>query len=415
LILSFDPNQFCDLIPHAQHNLTKHLNRIANSNSIVTFALMGDGFQIIAVGGIFISVFSIALLFRSGADKLFNRLIASWLFALGLNQVYFFISRSPWSEQIPDLLHVLGYSMPFFHFPLLYLFVRYSLFKKFPLQASLHFIPWLFFAGGILLFINLRPESYFFKDGFLVWKEEVPFIFYQHGRFIAVVAAVYTIWSYLVILSYKRKLTLTHANEAPKIFNWVQHWIILAIVFFVATYLVIEISLYTSWIKVPDTFGVISVFTTIYIAFVSYNGVSQTASLEHIDANYLEKSLTLSSSPDEDRTQLIEIAEQLNQLMHSEQLFLNPDLNISDLADALALPVGKISLALNKGAGVNFYDFVNAFRADHFKEIVHKKEFAHFNLLGVALECGFSSKSTFNDFFKRYTGMTPSQYKNTSG
>jgi transcriptional regulator GlxA family with amidase domain len=40
-------------------------------------------------------------------------------------------------------------------------------------------------------------------------------------------------------------------------------------------------------------------------------------------------------------------------------------------------------------------------------------KYSHYSMLGIAFECGFSSKSTFNSVFKQITGKTPSEYKNT--
>ena len=38
-------------------------------------------------------------------------------------------------------------------------------------------------------------------------------------------------------------------------------------------------------------------------------------------------------------------------------------------------------------------------------------EYEHYTLLAIAEDCGFKSKSSFNSIFKRFTEMTPSQYK----
>jgi AraC-like DNA-binding protein len=376
---------------------------------------MTDLYQILAIGGVFIALFSIFLLIRKQPDKLFIQLLTGWLIALTLNQIYFFISRSPWSESISDYLLLLGYAMPFIHFPLLFLFVRYSLLQKLPWVGWVHFIPWFIFTCGIFLYSVIRPESFYFGDGFLIWNEKVPFLYYQHGRVIAIVAAVYTVWSYVIIRQYKRKLAETHANEAPNIFNWVQNWILLAIAFFILTYLVVEISLSTSWIGIPDTFGIISFFTTVYIIYVSFNGIAVLESFEHIHTESLQAEFIENADSDEEIHNLKDIVKDLKQIMEKNKLFLQPDLNISDLSGAIGLPIGKVSMALNKGACMNFYDFVNSYRADEFKTKVHDVKYAHYTLPGIAMECGFSSKSTFNDFFKRYTGMTPSQYKKMSG
>ncbi|HMQ07545.1 MAG TPA: helix-turn-helix domain-containing protein [Saprospiraceae bacterium] len=376
---------------------------------------MSDIYQIIASGGVFIACFSLKLLLTGTNKGHSARLMTGWVIALGINQVYFFMARSEWAQQVPASLQLLGYSMPFIHFPLLYLFTRYSLSRSFEFPIFLHLIPWvvfMFLVGGYMI---MHPETFYFENGFLIWRTQVPFLLYQHGRAIAVVAAFYTGWSYLTIIYFKKKLIETHSNEATAVFNGLQRWIILAIVFFIVTYTVIEVSLSTSFIPVPDTFGIISVFTTLYISYVGYYGIMQKDSFDRIDFQSLEDSILSEKNSPENTEELKSIVEKLKSMMDEKQLYLDPDLTIADLAKAAGLPIGKVSQALNHAGGINFYDFTNTFRVAMFKSRIHEKSYEHYSLLGLAFECGFSSKSTFNDFFKRTTGMTPSQYRKMSG
>jgi len=39
--------------------------------------------------------------------------------------------------------------------------------------------------------------------------------------------------------------------------------------------------------------------------------------------------------------------------------------------------------------------------------------YLHFTVLGIGLECGFNSKTSFNRIFKEITEKTPSEYKNS--
>jgi AraC-like DNA-binding protein len=72
---------------------------------------------------------------------------------------------------------------------------------------------------------------------------------------------------------------------------------------------------------------------------------------------------------------------------------------------------GQLSQLINDGLGDNFYDFVNKYRVDEVKRLMTDPKAKNFNLLGIALEAGFKSKSTFNLIFKRFTGLTPSEYR----
>ncbi len=99
--------------------------------------------------------------------------------------------------------------------------------------------------------------------------------------------------------------------------------------------------------------------------------------------------------------------------MESEKPYLDPELTLSDLAKRLALSRSVLSQLINEGVGDNFYNFVNRYRVEQVKLFMNDPTMRHFNLLGLALEAGFKSKSTFNLIFKRFTGLTPSEYWRT--
>jgi AraC-like DNA-binding protein len=54
---------------------------------------------------------------------------------------------------------------------------------------------------------------------------------------------------------------------------------------------------------------------------------------------------------------------------------------------------------------------VNEYRIEEFKSRMNDPKYQHLTLVAIAYGCGFNSKSTFNSFFKEYTGFTPTEYK----
>lgn len=98
-------------------------------------------------------------------------------------------------------------------------------------------------------------------------------------------------------------------------------------------------------------------------------------------------------------------------LMTDESLYREEKLNMDMLSERLQLSNGYVSQIINQKTGKNFFEFINEYRV---KEVIRKMQdanFNHFSLLGIALDSGFTSKSTFNDVFKRITGLTPSAYQ----
>ncbi len=99
------------------------------------------------------------------------------------------------------------------------------------------------------------------------------------------------------------------------------------------------------------------------------------------------------------------------QLVESEKLYRNPALSMDMLAEKSELSNGYLSQIINQKEGKNFYDFINTYRVEEVKAHLIDSNYNHYSILGIGLEAGFQSKSTFNAVFKKMTGMTPTQYK----
>lgn len=97
--------------------------------------------------------------------------------------------------------------------------------------------------------------------------------------------------------------------------------------------------------------------------------------------------------------------------MEEKKPYLDPELTLTSLAKDLCITRSQLSQVINSGIGNNFYDFINKYRVEEVKRLMTDPQKNHFSLLGVALEAGFKSKSTFNLIFKRFTGITPSEYR----
>jgi AraC-like DNA-binding protein len=96
-------------------------------------------------------------------------------------------------------------------------------------------------------------------------------------------------------------------------------------------------------------------------------------------------------------------------LMADEQPWLEPELTLTELAQRLRTNPGLLSKVINAGCGQNFNDFVNTYRVAEARRKLADPRFAHYSLVGVALESGFNSKSTFNRVFKKLSGQAPSE------
>lgn len=93
-----------------------------------------------------------------------------------------------------------------------------------------------------------------------------------------------------------------------------------------------------------------------------------------------------------------------------QSLHLRPKLTVSELANELNLPAKYVSFLITNYHAKNFNDFVNDFRVKEVMARMTDPAHKHKSLLGIALDSGFNSKSSFNQVFKQHMGKTPSEY-----
>lgn len=99
----------------------------------------------------------------------------------------------------------------------------------------------------------------------------------------------------------------------------------------------------------------------------------------------------------------------VRQFMQKTKVYLDPEMSLEQLAAKANIPKHHITQLLNERFGKNFYAFINEYRIAEAMERL--KTDGNLNILSLAYDCGFNSKSSFNTYFKKVTGLTPSAYK----
>jgi len=110
------------------------------------------------------------------------------------------------------------------------------------------------------------------------------------------------------------------------------------------------------------------------------------------------------------KEQINKYTKKLLNCINEESSYLNPDLTLKSLAIALDIHPNQLSWLINHEFNKNFSEFINQYRVETFKRISKDPKNAHVTLIGLAYDSGFNSKTVFNTFFKKETGMTPMQY-----
>ncbi|WP_148707164.1 helix-turn-helix domain-containing protein [Chitinophaga skermanii] len=155
-----------------------------------------------------------------------------------------------------------------------------------------------------------------------------------------------------------------------------------------------------------------------------YKGVAQQTQLEEVDEmkgmTGEEEVLSLPSElpllPTK-KTILNEyshaaILEKLESHLAQSHLYTDANLSLDKLAEAIQESKYHVSEALNAYAHKSFYQYINEHRVAHAVEMMTRiqQKGLPVNILVIAYECGFKAKSSFNTYFKKIVGDTPSAF-----
>jgi YesN/AraC family two-component response regulator len=97
--------------------------------------------------------------------------------------------------------------------------------------------------------------------------------------------------------------------------------------------------------------------------------------------------------------------------MEDSKLYLQSELTLQELANQLDVPAYQVTQSINEGLGKNFYDLINGYRVEEAKRLLSDPSTRNNKVLAIGMDAGFNSKTTFNTVFKKFTGLTPSEFK----
>jgi len=294
--------------------------------------------------------------------------------------------------------------------PLLYIYVKSLFFedkeliKKNRIHFILPIIYLVFYSIPILVFS-------FFKIKLIPFVEKLininDFIFVIEDFYLL----AYLILTLILLNKYNKAAKSIYSNLKDKELRWVKYMLF-------GTILVSIIDIFT---YIYDFFYVNSeidsafitvIFVVILLYFLGYYGIKQSAILvPEFLLNPVKNSKSSGSLINMEATKVNHFVSKINEVLIKDKLFLDEDLTLHKLAIAISLSDKKLSAIINQEMDTSFYDLINSYRIAEFKRRIISKKYNNLTLLGIAYDCGFKSKSTFNRLFKLKNGISPSEFK----
>ncbi|MFN8258533.1 MAG: helix-turn-helix domain-containing protein [Bacteroidales bacterium] len=362
-------------------------------------------------------LFMISLLISKKDRRISDNLLAMWLFVFFANMVTLFIVNS---DPKPDNL-LIGFIVEFseaslfLHGPLLFFYTisltrpNFRLAQKHLLHSIPFFISYLYLILG--LFFEIGSQAY--------------------GRLILLLIKLiwigfYLIYNILILQKHKANIEKIFSNLEEKTLKWLNFISIGVFILWitgVVSYTLNEIFDF----NIPQYGGLYMNFLLcVFVFLLGYFGFRQTSvfsmtviqekttgeiadieeiveSVPGIETKYKKSGL--------DAGKTNEIIVKMLQLLTDKKIYLDQNLTLFKMAEILKVQPNHLSQVINSTQNQSFFNFINSYRIEEVKKNINSDKMKNFSLLGIAFECGFNSKASFNRAFKKHTGLTPSEYK----
>jgi AraC-like DNA-binding protein len=309
---------------------------------------------------------------------------------------------------------------PYIFGPLFFLYVSVitGRIKKVKLSHVIHFIPAI-----IIIFLNLY--SYYTTDISirLHLLSEFQNEAIENFRIIHYFGRIYEFSYYfytLIILYFFRKRIKDFFSDITRLtLRWL-HFIIFAFIIIEALLFLMpvitspQIIIVKHLIWIMPSIAIITMFVSALIAVIQPDLLNEG---NIAGLNFFKSNLKLINKiPKYEKLRLDankenNILDNLLRIMSEQKPYLNEHINLNELAAMLNLDPNRLSMILNIHLKHNFYTFINKYRIEEVKKKFSDPEYKDENILTIAFDSGFNSKSSFNNVFKKITCMTPRGYR----
>ena len=291
----------------------------------------------------------------------------------------------------------------------MFYFYEFTKIKNFEWKDSFHFIPFLsFFLILIPIWINGAESIYgkfLYENSILITRILWFLVVLQYGFY----------WWKLIHLINKHtsEVETEYSTIEGKTLSWLKRFLHLFGLFFFVITVILIIILHTDNYFFIDKTICLALSITIFV--LGYYGIFQDDVFSIINPVIIQTSLKIPKESEVTEKTLDiknknEVKRILDYLINNKP-FLNPDLTLTALAGQLDITRNQLSSIINNELNNSFYDFINRYRVEEVKQLIADPKNKNYTILALAFEAGFSSKSAFNDIFKKFTGITPSKYR----
>ncbi len=368
------------------------------------------------------------LIFQKHRRLFANRFLGSIMFFYSIIIIQLLLTDLEFDRKYPHLM-LIPIGLPLLMGPLHYLYAKSLIhsWTKIKKKDWFHALPFIIYELSII-------PDYFTSSQELaaamqkIYIEGLPFKYVIFNWFILIQIMIYLILTILIIKHYSRTIKNVFSTIEKIKLDWLRNVTYMGI--FVVTIFFIENIFLLAGINLSHFFNLTSLLFAIFIYIMGYMGLLKSEiftepaiakSISELPGLAYQNQIAIDGThPKYEKSGLSQekakkYLSDLLQLMEQEKPYTDSELTLSQLANMLSITPHNLSEILNTQINQNFFDFVNQYRVEEVKKALTDPVKQHFTILAIGFDAGFNSKTAFNTIFKKYTNMTPSEYKTQFG
>ena len=371
-----------------------------NLNALLAFAVLVTGCIVTSI------------VFHKRKD-LSSRLFAFSLFSLNYTVLLIFLFESKYILYVPFFFR----TAPLFYYlivPSFYMYLIFTLKKRDHLHwtDSLHLLPAIiYFIDYIPLFLSTPAHKLQLINTLIAHNENAVLNFGEgwmmpprvHFLGPVIIGLVYLFFAAKVLLHYYR-FSIEH-NKKLGILRWLVTATSLYFLLEISSLVIFLFAVANQWLL--TTVCIMVIFFTISLILFSEPYLLYG---RYFNATYSGNENT------KKHKQLILPEERIHELRQlfenyiTKQYYLHQNTNLKQVANHLNTQPYVLSTFINHVYRMHFNDVINLHRIKYIEEGLTNKKWETLTLEAIAGKAGFNNRITFLSAFKKFTGITPTQY-----
>ena len=347
------------------------------------------------------------LLTSKKGKRVSNRILAFFLFSKAscyLNGLLF--KYKAITLNLPYYFFFTFHAFEYLLGPVIYFYTKSLMYKDFTFKKRdvLHLLPFLFYIG--ILYQRFYRVSAEIMLRFINGPGHPLTMLEQNLRdgaiyFLFLVYTIFTLWE---IRKYQMKLKSSYSALEKINLSWLQFIVFGFTIIWTISSIKFMLKLF-SGTTIPYWSEIFIIILFTYANTIVFKGLRQPEIFHGIKFRYIATKAFISETTYE------KYVNKLEQFMEHEKPFLNPAITINELAERAEISARTLSYIINKKYKMNFFDFINQYRIKESKRLLSDASKVQETILSVLYDAGFNSKSVFNRAFRKFEGITPSQFR----